>query len=88
MERKISLIAFLIFTTILVSRDFTYTVNIYNLKGQLVKNLLQDNLNQGVHKVVWQGRDSNEQQVASGVYFYKISAGQKKSVTHKIILMK
>ncbi len=64
------------------------SVNIYNLKGQLVKNLLQDNLNQGVHKVVWQGRDSNEQQVASGVYFYKISAGQKKSVTHKIILMK
>ncbi len=64
------------------------TVNIYNLKGQLVKNLLQDKLNQGVHRVVWQGRDSNDKQVASGVYFYKISAENNKSVTKKIILMK
>jgi hypothetical protein len=63
-------------------------INIYNLKGQLVKNLLQDNLNQGVHKVVWQGRDSNDRQVASGVYFYKIQSENNKSVTKKIILMK
>ena len=63
-------------------------INIYNLKGQLVKNLLQDNLNQGVHKVIWHGRDSNDKQVASGVYFYKISSGNKQSVTKKIILMK
>ncbi len=63
-------------------------INIYNLKGQLVKNLLQDNLTQGVHKVIWQGRDSNDKQVASGVYFYKISSGNKQSVTKKIILMK
>ncbi len=64
------------------------SVNIYNLKGQLVKNLFQDNLSQGVHKVVWQGRDSNDKQVASGLYFYKISAENNKSVTKKIILMK
>ena len=64
------------------------SVNIYNLKGQLVKNLLQDNLSQGVHKVIWQGRDSNDKQVSSGVYFYKISSGNNKSVTKKIILMK
>jgi hypothetical protein len=64
------------------------SVNIYNLKGQLVKSLLHDNLNQGHHKVVWQGRDSNGKQVSSGVYFYKISSGNNKSVTKKIILMK
>ncbi len=63
-------------------------INIYNLKGQLVKNLLQDNLTQGVHKVIWQGRDSNDKQVASGIYFYKISSGNRDSVTKKIILMK
>ncbi len=63
-------------------------INIYNLKGQLVKNLLEDNLKQGLHKVIWQGRDSNDKQVASGVYFYKISSGNNQSVTKKIILMK
>jgi hypothetical protein len=64
------------------------SVNIYNLKGQLVKSLLHDNLNQGLHKVVWQGIDSVGKQVSSGVYFYKISSGNNKSVTKKIILMK
>ena len=63
-------------------------VNIYNLKGQLVKKLLQDNLSQGVHKVVWNGTDSNEKQVSSGVYFYKINSANKESITKKIILMK
>jgi hypothetical protein len=63
-------------------------INIYNLKGQLVKSLLHDNLNYGLHQVIWRGKDSNGKQVSSGVYFYKISSGQNKSVTKKIILMK
>jgi hypothetical protein len=63
-------------------------INIYNLKGQLVKNLLKDNLSKGIHKVLWQGRDNNAQQVVSGVYFFKISSGNNQSVTKKIILMK
>ncbi len=63
-------------------------INIYNLKGQLVKNLLKDNLSKGIHKVLWQGRDNNAKQVVSGVYFYKISSGNDQSVTKKIILMK
>ena len=64
------------------------SVNIYNLKGQLVKSLLEDNLKQGLHKVIWRGKDSNGKQVSSGIYFYKISNGNNKSVTKKIILMK
>ncbi|MFA7057293.1 MAG: T9SS type A sorting domain-containing protein, partial [Candidatus Cloacimonadales bacterium] len=63
-------------------------VNIYNLKGQLVKKLLEDNLTQGVHKVVWNGTDSSEKQVSSGVYFYRINSANKESITKKIILMK
>jgi len=63
------------------------SVNIYNLKGQLVKSLLQDNLSQGVHKVIWQGKDSNDQQVASGVYFYRMTANGY-NMTKKMLLMK
>jgi|SRR5690554_936066 len=63
-------------------------INIYNLKGQLVKSLLQENLNQGVHKAVWQGTDSNNRQVASGIYFYRITSSDKSSITKKIVLMK
>ena len=64
------------------------SVNIYNLKGQLVKKLLQDNLTQGVHKVVWNGTDDNNKGVSSGVYFYKISNNNNNLITKRTILMK
>jgi hypothetical protein len=38
-------------------------------------------------KIVWNGRNSNEQRVASGLYFCKMET-KEKSVTKKMILMK
>lgn len=62
-------------------------VNIYNVKGQLVKTLVNDNMNAGKHTIVWNGRDNAGKAVSSGVYFYKMSAG-KYSSTKKMIMMK
>jgi flagellar hook assembly protein FlgD len=42
------------------------------VKGQLIKTLANDNFTVGTHKVTWNGTDNSENQVASGVYFYKI----------------
>ncbi|MDD2331796.1 MAG: FlgD immunoglobulin-like domain containing protein, partial [Candidatus Cloacimonetes bacterium] len=63
------------------------TIEIYNLKGQLVKTLVRDTKAAGDHSVVWNGKDNNNQNVTSGVYFYKMNAG-KFSSTKKMILMK
>jgi len=41
----------------------------------------------GNYSVVWNGRDSHNQPVSSGVYFYKMNAG-KYSSTKKMIMMK
>lgn len=63
------------------------TVDIYNLKGQLVKNLVNRDMDQGIHKIVWNGSNNANKSSASGVYFYKIRSGNA-TATKKIILMK
>ena len=60
---------------------------IYNIKGQKVKTLINEALPAGEHSVVWNGRDSNGNRVGSGIYFYKLKAGDFQKV-RKMILIK
>lgn len=62
-------------------------IRVYNLKGQLVKTLINGKYEAGNHKIVWNGTNSNEQRVASGLYFCKMET-KEKSFTEKMILMK
>jgi hypothetical protein len=60
---------------------------VYNVKGQKVKQLVSDQLLAGQHSIEWNGKDNNNKSVASGIYFYKISAG-KSSAMKKMLLLK
>jgi len=52
------------------------TVAIYNVRGQLVKTLMRDNVMQsGYHVIYWNGQNAGGEQVGSGVYIYRIKAG-------------
>ncbi|MDD3536504.1 MAG: choice-of-anchor J domain-containing protein, partial [Candidatus Cloacimonetes bacterium] len=62
-------------------------IDIYNQKGQLVKNLVNGNATAGNHTIVWNGTDNNGKNVSSGIYYYKMNAG-KYSSTKKMIMMK
>ncbi len=62
-------------------------LDIYNIKGQKVKTLVNDIFSAGRHSVVWNGRDDSNKEVASGLYLYKMRSG-KYSSTKKMILMK
>ena len=62
-------------------------LNIYNIKGQLVKTLYDGALQKGQHSFVWNGTDETNCQVSSGVYFYRLSNG-KESRQRKMVLMK
>jgi hypothetical protein len=62
-------------------------LDIYNVKGQLVKTLINGDMSAGMHSVVWDGRDSNNTAVASGVYFYRVSS-PKATQTKRMLLMK
>ncbi len=49
-------------------------LSIYDLKGRMVRSLVNESQGAGVYTVVWQGRDDEGRQLGSGVYFYRIDA--------------
>jgi flagellar hook assembly protein FlgD len=62
-------------------------LEIYNLKGQRVKTLINTNQEAGYHSVIWNGTDTNNRNVASGVYFYRLS-NPTKTISKRMLLMK
>jgi len=58
------------------------TLTVYNVMGQVVERLVDDNLAAGVHRVMFDGSDC-----ASGVYFYRLSAPGF-TATRKMLLIK
>jgi hypothetical protein len=63
------------------------TIEIFNVKGQLIKTLVSEAKEAGNHTVVWNGDDNSGRRVSSGIYYYKMSAG-KYSSTRKMVMMK
>ncbi len=55
------------------------SVKIYNIKGQLIKTLLDETLSKGRHTLVWNGTDTNNRTVSSGVYLMQICRGNEKT---------
>ncbi|MDD4667592.1 MAG: T9SS type A sorting domain-containing protein [Candidatus Cloacimonetes bacterium] len=62
-------------------------LNIYNLKGQLIKVLINKEESSGDHSIMWDGRDRNGNIVAGGVYLYRLSTPGS-SVSKKMLMMK
>ncbi|MBC8527562.1 MAG: right-handed parallel beta-helix repeat-containing protein, partial [Candidatus Cloacimonetes bacterium] len=59
----------------------TVKIQIYNIKGQLVETLINENKPAGFHTVEWNAKD-----MSSGIYFYKLSTKDKTFVKKMIIL--
>jgi hypothetical protein len=65
----------------------TVKLSIYNVLGQEV-NVLEDGfLEAGSHNTIWDGKDSQGNQVSSGVYFYRLQA-QDFNETKRMLLVK
>ena len=54
---------------------------VYNMRGQQVRTLVDDQYAAGRHIVNWDGRDNSGNRMPSGVYFYRIKAGDY--IAHK-----
>jgi len=70
-----------------ITNDSNIELSIYSIKGQKVKQLINDQLLAGEHSVLWDGKDGNNLPVGSGIYFYKLEAGNFQKV-NKMILLK
>ncbi len=63
------------------------SINLYNLKGQKVRELLSTNLNPGAHTLVFDGLDATQQSLASGIYLLRFTYPSGE-IAKKITLMK
>lgn len=61
-------------------------INIYDVSGKLVRTLVDEHKERGLHAVGWDGKDNNSNTLATGVYFYRLQAGSY-SETRKMVLL-
>jgi hypothetical protein len=59
----------------MVHRPINTTLDIYNILGQKVRTLVDEAKLPGEYEVRWYGKDEKGNFVASGIYFYRIKAG-------------
>ncbi len=59
---------------------------VYNVLGQKVKILAQGNYAAGVHSIDWDGVDESGSTVSTGIYFYRLNAGNKVIVKKMVVL--
>ena len=73
--------------TFSIPHDTFVLINIYNVKGELIKTLVNEQKLQGLHSVKWIGIDNQSRQVSSGTYFLSVNAEEYSNIS-KIILLK
>jgi hypothetical protein len=63
------------------------SIEIYNVKGQKIKTLVDGFKVAGTHRVVWDGRDGYGRRVASGIYQYRLTT-KDGSIIREMLLLK
>ena len=62
------------------------TLKIYNILGQEVRTLVDELKELGYYTVSWDGMDRHGNEVASGVYFYRLKAGNFIHIKRMVLL--
>jgi hypothetical protein len=63
------------------------TLKVFNVLGQEIATLIDQDLSMGYHEVEWNSTNRSGQMVSSGVYFYNLSTG-KETIVRKMILVR
>jgi subtilisin family serine protease len=67
--------------------DIQLTITIFNLQGKLIKTLFQGTQQAGYHKILWDGKNMNNQTASSGLYICRFDSEQF-STSQKMLLLK
>ncbi len=73
--------------TYTLGRETHVRICVYNILGQFLRTLVDDDIGAGTHRIIWDGTDSHGHQLASGIYFYRMTAGAYTS-TRKMTLLR
>ncbi|MBL8028677.1 MAG: DNRLRE domain-containing protein, partial [Fibrobacteres bacterium] len=64
------------------------SLNVYDIKGRLVKTLSSEDKLPGAYTVFWNGKANNGRLIASGIYFYRIDVAGRYSKIRKMVVVK
>ncbi|MFA6472338.1 MAG: T9SS type A sorting domain-containing protein [Candidatus Latescibacterota bacterium] len=62
------------------------SIRVYNIMGQLVRTIADHSFNAGVNNIQWDSRSDSGMTCSSGIYFYKIDAGDKLATGRMVLL--
>jgi len=68
-------------------REQFVQIDVYNIRGQRTRTLVNEYMSPGEYIVVWDGKDDYQNDVSSGVYFYRMTVDGDSS-TRRMVLMK
>jgi outer membrane protein assembly factor BamB len=60
-----------------IRHEMLVQLNIYDIRGSLIRTLVDDHLLPGSYTSVWNGTNDNEAPVASGIYIYTLEMGER-----------
>jgi hypothetical protein len=61
-------------------------IEVFNILGQKMKTLVDEDMGTGVFVVDWDGKDDRGLEVSSGIYFYRIIAGDFSDIKKMVLL--
>jgi hypothetical protein len=69
-----------------LTRDAHVILIIYNILGQEVRMLINEQRGAGSYSESWDGTDAGGRELSSGVYFYKLTAGTFQGIKKMLLL--
>jgi flagellar hook assembly protein FlgD len=69
-----------------VARRSHVLIEVFNVLGQKVRTLVDEALEPNSYVRNWDGRSNNERRVSSGIYFYKMVAGDYSETKKAVVL--
>jgi len=73
--------------TVPENENIRVTLEVFNMRGMRLRKLVDEERGPGVYSVIWDGTDEKGARVSSGVYFYRLRAGDFVKV-RKMVLIK
>lgn len=70
-----------------IQKPANIKISVFNIKGQHIKTLINKNFQSGLHRITWNGTNSSNCRVVSGIYFYQMTTEDGFSQTKKMILL-
>lgn len=67
-------------------KEENVTIEVFNILGQPVRTLIDTRFEPGVHKIVWNGKNDQDLDVVSGIYFVRMKSASFKQVKQVLLL--